>query len=162
MNTLLTFYSVHQNVGALALLILLLVLFLVTKKNYKLCIPVVILFFVLNIFCFKLTDGKTWTRTFYASDDVPKAMLIYEKRVDSIPVIEFKDTLEVSFAVSDKTPWVVKTQAQNASVRLLHWCWLDDYWEKFSQTDLVAAIWGENSGKKIRGSSEARLNYAGE
>lgn len=162
MNTLFTFFSVHQNIMALAILFLIVGIWLITKKNYKMFIPVILIFFGLCIGCYQLTEGKTWTREFYSTDELPKSMVIYEHFNDSIPLIEHKDTLKVTFGIGDKTPWVVQKLDQNANKQLLHWCWVDDYWEEFSQTDLVAWIWGENAGKKVRGSSESRLNNLGE
>lgn len=162
MNTLFTFFSVHQNIMALAILFLIVGIWLITKKNYKMFIPVILIFFGLCIGCYQLTEGKTWTREFYSTDELPKTMIIYEQFNDSIPLIEHKDTLKVTFGIGDKTPWVVQKLDQNANKQLLHWCWVDDYWEKFGQTDLVAWIWGENAGKKVRGSSESRLNNLGE
>lgn len=162
MNTLLNFYSVHYNIGAVALLIFIVAILLFSKSNIKGGLITLALFVGLNVFCFKQTDGMSWTREFYASDEVPKTMFLYEKVNKDIKNIEFRDTLKTAFAISDKTPWVLKTQSQNANMGYLHWCWVDDWWERFTQTDLVAFIWGENAGKKIRGSSETRLNYAGE
>ena len=41
-----------------------------------------------------------------------------------------------------------------------HWCWLDDMWDKFANTDVVAWIWGENASKKMMKSTETRANAA--
>ena len=36
-----------------------------------------------------------------------------------------------------------------------HWCWVDQLWENFSETDIIGALWGENKSKKMIKASES-------
>ena len=152
---LIDFYLVHYNFGAVVLLIVMLVVFLLMKKNYKLAIMFIAALIAFNVVIYNKTAGKTWTREFYRTDEVVQYPVW--DRFDSAKVkVQISDTNKVTFAASSKVhPWVVYSETGDT---LRHWCWWDEAWELFSQTDLVAWIWGENAGKKVRGSSEERLN----
>ena len=165
MVSLLNFYYVHYNFFAVTILLVFLGLFFISKKNYKGLIVALVLTVAFNVFLNSKTSGKAWERQFLASDETPKAILLYDNIVnDSLKVrTDFRDSMKVVFdtkAIPGHN-WVVYAQVPNSKeVKILHWCWWDDAWEVFSQTDLVAYLWGENSGKKIRGSSEKRMDDA--
>lgn len=161
-NILTNLYLVHQNVFAFVILLAITAIIFAVKHNYKIALIVGVLFVVANIGCYKMTNNSTWEREFMLSDEFPTSYTLYESNVDSIPVIEFKDSTKFEFNPTDRNKWVVKGIDSTKTEHLLHWCWIDDKWENFSKIDLVAGIWGENAGKKIRGSSEKRLNYTTE
>lgn len=158
MEILTQVYTVHQNLLAISILLICLIVFLAMKKNFKLAIPFMILFIVVNVFCYKQTANKAWERQFLVTDTYPKSFLIYDKINDSIPVIKFTDSIKVVFNAMKHESWVIDAIDSTNIKYKLHWCWVDNYWESFTQTDLVSWIWGENAGKKVRGSSEARFN----
>jgi hypothetical protein len=151
---LIDFYMVHYNIGAVALLLLLVSLFLIIKKNYKFTIVFLAVFIVLNLFVHSKTANKQWTREFYRTDEVV-SYPVWNQFDKEKRKIAINDTTKITFAVKNPDhPWVSYSESGDT---LRHWCWVDEWWEKFSQTDLVAWIWGENAGKKVRGSSEERL-----
>ena len=55
------FYTTHYNLGALALLLALLLIFFLSKKNFKGAIIVLILLIGYNVGIYKRTVGKSWT-----------------------------------------------------------------------------------------------------
>ena len=57
------FYSVHYNFGAFSLLILLLIIFLLTKKNFKWSLIFLAIVIAFNVFIWQRTAGKVWTIT---------------------------------------------------------------------------------------------------
>ena len=67
---LIDFYLVHYNFGAVALLMTLLLVFLLMKKNYKLAIVFIVALIAFNVAIYNKTANKTWTREFYRTDEV--------------------------------------------------------------------------------------------
>ena len=43
-----------------------------------------------------------------------------------------------------------------------HWCWVDQLWENFSETDVIGALWGENKSKKMIKASESHAEGVSE
>lgn len=154
---LIDFYLVHYNFGALAILIFVFAMFLLMKKNYKFTIIFLVFFIAFNLVIHSKTAHKQWTREFYRTDEVVDYP-VWNKFDKEKRVITINDTNKITFAADSKDyPWVSYSETGDT---LRHWCWFDEWWEVVSQTDLVAWIWGENSGKKIRGSSEKRMDDA--
>ena len=60
-DVLKAFYSVHYNFGILALIILLLGIFFATKKMWIFLAIAVVVVLVINVACYMMTDGKSWT-----------------------------------------------------------------------------------------------------
>ena len=60
-DVLKAFYTIHYNFAAVSVLLLALVIFLLTKKNYKWTIIFTAVLIVFNVFLYKRTDGKEWT-----------------------------------------------------------------------------------------------------
>lgn len=151
---LIDFYMVHYNIGALVILIFITALFLLMKKNFKFTIIFLGFFIALNLVIHTKTANKQWTREFYRTDEITEYP-VWNKFDKEKRVIVINDTNKITFAVNNPDhPWVSYSESGDT---LRHWCWVDEWWEKVSQTDLVAWIWGENAGKKVRGSSEERL-----
>lgn len=149
------FYTIHYNLGLIVFLLVILGAFFAIKKNFKGMLVMLALLIVFNVFNYNKTKDKTWTRVFYSTDEIVKYPLWDKLDKEKIKFHQL-DTMELSFAAKSKdNPWVVYSETGDT---LRHWCWVDEWWEKFSQTDVVAWIWGENAGKKVRGSSESRLN----
>ena len=136
------FYPTHYNFAALAILLFLLLIYLLTKKNYKWSIITLVLFLALNIGIYKRTDGRAWTIT-----------LEPEKSSDpySTPQVQ-----KMSFSV--KHNWSITDEKGEVH----HWCWVEEYWQEFASIDLVAKLWGENSSKKMVQSTEGRASETGE
>ena len=57
------FYPVHYNFGAFALLLLLFVIFLLTKKNFKWAIIFIIVDIAFNVFIYHKTAHRVWIIT---------------------------------------------------------------------------------------------------
>ena len=139
------FYTTHYNLGALAILFVLLLIFFLTKKNYKGAIIVVIILIVYNVGIYKRTEGKSWT-----IEIDPPAATPNEYRTYNEP-----EPIKMTFSATPEK-WTI-TDDKGVTH---HWCWLDDMWDKFSNTDVVAWIWGENASKKMMKSTETRANNA--
>ena len=151
---LLDFYMVHYNIGIAIILLIVAAGFLIAKQNYKLMLAILAVLLVLNIFIYKKTADKTWTREFYSTDEIENYP-VWDEFDKEKRVVSLSDTTKITFAIKNPNyPWVSYSETGDT---LRHWCWLDEAWEQFSETDLVAWIWGENAGKKVRGSSEERL-----
>lgn len=154
---LIDFYMVHYNIGAFVILIFLLSMFLLFKKNYKFTIIFLAFFIALNLVIHGKTANKSWTREFYKTDELV-SYPVWNKFDKERKVVALNDTTKITFAVKDlEHPWVSYSESGDT---LRHWCWVDEWWEKVSQTDLVAWIWNEPANKKVRGSTEARVNEA--
>jgi hypothetical protein len=39
-----------------------------------------------------------------------------------------------------------------------HWCWVEEYWQEFASTDIIAKLWGEKSKKKLVKATESRAS----
>ena len=143
-DVLKAFYSIHYNFAAVSILLLALNIFLLTKKNYKWTIIFTAVLIVFNVFLYKRTDGKEWT--------LEAATVKNEFGMES-------KGEDMTFSV--RKNWVnEKGIVVDRGDTVHHWCWVDVYWDKFASTDLVAAIWGENSSKKMMKSSETRADNA--
>jgi hypothetical protein len=140
-DVLKAFYTIHYNFAALSILLLLLLIFLLTKKNYKWSIIVLAVLVVFNVFLYKRTDGKEWS-------------IIIPPPESSDPYFK-PQPKTMTFSVHKD--WVIVDEKGEKH----HWCWVDDYWDKFANTDVVAWIWGENASKKMMQSTETRAKEAG-
>ena len=139
-DVLKAFYTIHYNFAALSILLLLLVIFLLTKKNYKWTIIFSAILIVFNVFLYKRTDGKKWT-------------IIIPPPESSDPYFK-PEPKTMTFSVNKD--WVIVDDKGEKH----HWCWVDEYWDKFANTDVVAWIWGENASKKMMNSTESRASEA--
>ena len=139
------FYTTHYNLGALAILFVFLLIFFLTKKNYKGAIIVVIILIVYNVGIYKRTEGKSWT-----IEIDPPAATPNEYGSFSEP-----QPIKMTFSATPEK-WTITDEKGETH----HWCWLDALWDKFANTDVVAWIWGENASKKMMKSTESRANAA--
>ena len=138
------FYTTHYNLGALAVLMLFLLIFLLSKKNFKFGIIVLALFIAYNVGIYKRTEGKAWT--IEIDPPATESTSGYDSYSTAQPI-------KMTFtATHDK--WTI-TDDKGVTH---HWCWVDEMWDKFANTDLVAKIWGENSSKKLMKSTESRAS----
>lgn len=154
---LIDFYLVHYNFGALAILIFVFALFLLFKKNYKFTIIFLVFFIAMNLIIHSKTANKQWTAEFYRTDEVENYP-VWNKFDKEKRVITINDTNNITFATRSKDyPWVAYSETGDT---MRHWCWFDAWWNKVSETDLVAMLWNEPANKKVRGSTEARVNEA--
>jgi hypothetical protein len=139
------FYTTHYNLGALAVLMLLLLIFFLTKKNFKGAIIVFILLIVYNVGIYKRTEGKSWT----IEIDPPE---VASNGYDSFSKPQ---PIKMTFSATPEKWTITDSKGETH-----HWCWLDAAWDKVANTDVVAWIWGENSSKKMMKSTETRANDA--
>ena len=130
------FYPTHYNFAALSILLLLLFIYLLTKKNFKWGIITFVLLLAFNIFLYKRTEGKAWTITI-------------EPERTSDPYYT-PQAQKMTFSV--KKNWSITDEKGEVH----HWCWVEDYWQEFSSMDLVSALWGSKSTKKMVKASESR------
>ena len=136
------FYIIHYNFAAISILLLLLNIFLLTKKNYKWTIIFTAILVAFNVFIYKRTEGNSWT--IYIEPEEKSSDPYYTPQAQTMTFSVHKD-------------WVIV----DAKGEKHHWCWVDAYWDRFANMDLVAWIWGENSSKKMMKSTESRANEAG-
>jgi len=136
------FYPTHYNFAAVTILLVLLLIYLLSKKNFKWSIITLVLLLAFNIAIYKRTDGRTWTITVEP-----------EKSSDPYYTPQVK---KMTFSV--KKDWTITDEKGEVH----HWCWVEDYWQKFASKDLVATLWGENSSKKMVQSSEGRVDNVGD
>lgn len=136
------FYPQHYNLAAVGVLLLLIMIFLFSKKNVKVGLIFLLLFLVFNVFIYKKTANKAWTITVQPDESAQT----YDDGFTREPE-------KITFSVQN---WVVTDEKGNTH----HWCWVEDIWEVISNTDIVAAIWGENASKKVQKSTETRINDA--
>lgn len=139
------FYTTHYNLGALAVLMLFLLIFLLSKKNFKFGIIVLALFIAYNVGIYKRTEGKAWT---IEIDPPATESAGYDSYSTPQPI-------KMTFSATPEK-WTI-TDDKGVTH---HWCWVDEMWDKFANTDLVAKIWGENSSKKLMKSTESRASDA--
>ncbi len=139
------FYTTHYNLGALAVLLLFLLIFFLSKKNFKGAIIVGVLLIAYNVFIYQRTEGKAWT----IEIDPPEAA---SSGYDSYSTPQ---PIRMTFMATPEK-WTITDDKGETH----HWCWLDDMWDKFANTDVVAWIWGENASKKMMKSTETRANDA--
>lgn len=138
------FYTTHYNFGAVAILLLLLLIFLLSKKNFKFAIIVGILLIAMNVGIYKRTEGRSWTIEIDPPAEATSGYSSYDK----------PQPIKMTFSVHKN--WTITDDKGNT----YHWCWVDEYWDKFSNTDIVAWIWGENASKKMTKSTESRADAA--
>jgi hypothetical protein len=139
------FYTTHYNLGALAVLLLFLLIFFLSKKNFKGAIIVGVLLIAYNVFIYQRTEGKAWT---IEIDPPETASSGYDSYSTPQPI-------QMTFMATPEK-WTITDDKGETH----HWCWLDDMWDKFANTDVVAWIWGENASKKMMKSTETRANDA--
>ena len=143
------FYTTHYNLGALAILMLMLLIFFLSKKNFKGAIIVGALLIVYNVGIYKRTEGKSWT----IEIDPPETAAVN----DGYGNYSKPQPIKMTFSATPEK-WTVTDEKGETH----HWCWVDDMWDKFANTDIVAWIWGENASKKMTKSTETRANTIGE
>lgn len=131
------FYPTHYNFGVLCILLVILIIWLLTKKNYKWSLIILVVLLAINIAVFKRTDGKSWTITIEGDKNSSEAQIETQK-----------------YTFSAEKNWTIT----DSKGQVHHWCWVEDWWEKFSSLDLVASIWGDNKSKKMMKATEERLN----
>ena len=137
-DVLKVFYPTHYNFAALAVLLALLFIYLLSKKNFKWGIITLILLLALNIGIYKRTNGKTWTIT-----------LEPEKTSDPYYTPQAK---KMTFSVHKD--WTITDDKGEVH----HWCWVEEYWQSFAGTDIIAKLWGSESKKKMIQSTESRAS----
>ena len=101
-----------------------------------------VLFLALNIAIYKRTEGRAWTITIEP-----------EKTSDPYYTPQAK-----KLTFSAKKNWTITDEKGEVH----HWCWVEDYWQAFSSMDLVSALWGSKSTKKMVKASEGRADDIGE
>lgn len=132
------FYPTHYNFAAISILLALLMIYLLTKKNFKWSIITLILFLAFNIAIYKRTVDRTWTIT-------------VEPEASSDPFYT-PQAQKLTFSV--KNNWTITDEKGTVH----HWCWVEEYWQKFATIDLVSKLWGESSKKKMVESTEGRAS----
>lgn len=135
------FYTIHYNFAAVSILLLALNIFLLTKKNFKWTIVFTAVLIAFNVFIFKRTEGKSWTIYIDPPEDAGNSF--YKPEPTKMTFSIHKD-------------WVIVDDKGEKH----HWCWVDSYWDQFASMDLVAAIWGENSSKKMMKATENHASDA--
>ena len=137
------FYTTHYNLGAVAILLAMLLLFFLTKKNFKGAIIVTALLVVYNVGIYKKTEGKAWTIEIDPPEAGPNEYGSFEK----------PQPIKMTFEATPEKWSVTDSKGETH-----HWCWVDAMWDQFANTDIVAWIWGENSSKKMMKSTETGAN----
>ena len=141
-DVLKAFYSVHYNFGILAIIILLIGIFFATKKMWIFLAITVAVVLVMNVVLYKMTDGKSWT----IEAAVVKNAYGTEYKADPMTFSVQKNWVSKEGIVVDRGDTIH------------HWCWVDQLWEEFSQTDVIGALWGENKSKKMIKASESHAD----
>ena len=137
------FYTTHYNLGAVAILLLMLLIFFLSKKNFKGAIIVGVLLIVYNVGIYKRTEGKSWTIEIDPPAATPNEYVSYSEA----------QPIKMTFTATPEKWTITDSKGETH-----HWCWVDAMWDKFANTDLVAKIWGENSSKKMMKSTESRAS----
>ena len=136
------FYPAHYNFAAISILLVLLLIYLLTKKNFKWSIITLILLLAFNIAIYKRTADRTWTITI-------------EPEKSSDPYYT-PQAQKMTFSV--KKNWTITDEKGEVH----HWCWVEEYWQEFASTDIIAKLWGEKSKKKLVKATESRASESGE
>ncbi len=140
-DVLKAFYSVHYNFGIICIIILLLGILLATKKMWIFVGITALVIIILNVACYKMTEGKSWT---------------IEPAVVKTEFGEIKGN-PMTFSVHKN--WVNEEGViVDRGDTIHHWCWVDQIWENFSETDIIGALWGENKSKKMIKASESHAD----
>ena len=144
-DVLKAFYSVHYNFGILAIIILLIGILFATKKMWIFLAITVVIVLVMNVAFYKMTDGKSWTIE------------------PAVVQTEFGETKGSPMTFDVKKNWVNEEGViVDRGDTIHHWCWVDQIWENFSETDVIGALWGENKSKKMIKASESHGEGVGE
>ena len=140
-DVLKAFYSVHYNFGIICIIILLLGILFATKKMWIFVGITALVVIILNVACYKMTEGKSWT---------------IEPAVVKTEFGEIKGN-PMTFSVHKN--WVNEEGViVDRGDTIHHWCWVDQIWENFSETDVIGALWGENKSKKMIKASESHAD----
>lgn len=140
-DVLKAFYSVHYNFGIICIIILLLGILFATKKMWIFVGITALVVIILNVVCYKMTEGKSWT---------------IEPAVVKTEFGEIKGN-PMTFSVHKN--WVNEEGViVDRGDTIHHWCWVDQIWENFSETDIIGALWGENKSKKMIKASESHAD----
>ena len=144
-DVLKAFYSVHYNFGILAIIILLIGILFATKKMWIFLAITVVIVLIMNVAFYKMTDGKSWTIE------------------PAVVKTEFGETKGSPMTFDVKKNWVNEEGViVDRGDTIHHWCWVDQIWENFSETDVIGALWGENKSKKMIKASETHAEGVGE
>ncbi len=140
-DVLKAFYSVHYNFGIICIIILLLGILFATKKMWIFVGITALVVIMLNVACYKMTEGKSWT---------------IEPAVVKTEFGEIKGN-PMTFSVHKN--WVNEEGViVDRGDTIHHWCWVDQIWENFSETDIIGALWGQNKSKKMIKASESHAD----
>ena len=144
-DVLKAFYSVHYNFGIICIIILLLGILLATKKMWIFVGITALVVIILNVACYKMTEGKSWTIE------------------PAIVKTEFGEIKGNPMTFSVHKNWVNEEGViVDRGDTIHHWCWVDQIWENFSETDIIGALWGENKSKKMIKASESHAEGVSE
>ena len=132
------FYPTHYNFAALTILLVLLLIYLLTKKNFKWSIITLVLLVAFNVAIYKRTADRTWTITI---EPEPSSDPYYTPQAQ-----------KMTFSVHKN--WTITDEKGEVH----HWCWVEAYWESFAGTDIIAKLWGSKSKKKMIESTESRAS----
>jgi len=138
-DVLKAFYSVHYNFGILAIILLLIGIFFITKKMWIFVAITFLIVIAINVACYKMTEGKSWT----IEAAVVKTEFGTETKADPMTFSVHKNWVNKEGIIVDRGDTIH------------HWCWVDQLWEEFSQTDVIGALWGDNKSKKMIKASES-------
>lgn len=136
LDVLKVFYGTHYNFAAFCVLLVMLFIFLATKKNTIWCIVVIVVLLAFNIFIYKRTEGREWT-------------IVLDSNVRT--VTEWNAT-NLTFSVYKD--WTIKDDKGEE----YHWCWVEEYWEVLRSFDAISLLWKEDSKKKKMLSEERRID----
>ena len=123
------FYTVHYNVGAVCVLIIFGIIFVLTKKNYRTALILGVILIAINVFVYKKTIDRVWTLT----------------------------EGERSWKFSIEKDWTLTEIVDEKDTVVRHWCWLDQWWDNIASTDLVGTLWGTKQVENYRKTSEERM-----
>ena len=141
-DVLKAFYSVHYNFGIVCIILLMLVILLMTKKMWIFVAIGFAVIIAINLAVYKMTEGKSWT--------IEAAVIKNEFGSEYKPD-------PMTFSVQKN--WVNKEGiVVDRGDTIHHWCWVDQLWENFSETDVIGALWGENKSKKMIKASESHAD----
>ena len=144
-DVLKAFYSVHYNFGIICIIILLLGILFATKKMWIFVGITAVVVIIINVACYKMTDGKSWTIE------------------PAVVKTEFGETKGSPMTFSVQKNWVSEEGViVDRGDTIHHWCWVDQLWENFSETDVIGALWGENKSKKMIKASESHAEGVSE
>ena len=135
------FYTVHYNFGAISLLLFLLIIFLLTKKNFKWSLIFFAVIIVINVFIYQRTANRSWTVIVPAAEDASNS------GYDS-----YQEEQKYTFSATKN--WTIKTEKGE----VIHWCWVETLMDKFANIDFVDRLWGTKQAKQLRQASEQRLD----